>query len=55
MTAGRMAVIQDPQGAYFLVWEPRDHIGAGLVNVPGTICLERARLSRHGGLGPVLR
>ncbi len=37
MTAGRMGVIQDPQGAYFLVWEPRDHIGAGLVNAPGTL------------------
>lgn len=33
--AGRMAVIQDPQGAFFMVWEPKRHIGAGLVNVPG--------------------
>ena len=23
-----MAVIQDPQGAFFCVWEPREHIGA---------------------------
>jgi predicted enzyme related to lactoylglutathione lyase len=23
MEAGRMAVIQDPQGAFFMVWEPR--------------------------------
>jgi predicted enzyme related to lactoylglutathione lyase len=37
MTAGRTGVIQDPQGAYFLVWQPRDHIGAGLVNAPGTL------------------
>ena len=37
MTSGRMGVIQDPQGAYFLVWEPRDHAGAGLVNTPGTL------------------
>ena len=28
MTFGRMAVIQDPQGAFFSVWEPREHIGA---------------------------
>jgi predicted enzyme related to lactoylglutathione lyase len=35
--AGRMAVIQDPQGAFFLVWEPREHIGAGLVNGPGLL------------------
>jgi uncharacterized protein len=38
MDAGRMAVIQDPQGAFFMVWEPRDNIGAGLVNVPGGLC-----------------
>jgi uncharacterized protein len=37
MQAGRMGVIQDPQGAYFLVWEPREHIGAGLVNAPGAL------------------
>jgi predicted enzyme related to lactoylglutathione lyase len=35
MEAGRMGVIQDPQGAYFLVWEPRRHFGAALVNAPG--------------------
>ena len=38
MDAGRMAVIQDPQGAFFLVWEPKSNIGAGLVNVPGALC-----------------
>jgi predicted enzyme related to lactoylglutathione lyase len=38
MTAGRMGVVQDPQGAFFLVWEPKDHIGAGLVNAPGALC-----------------
>lgn len=37
MTVGRMAVIQDPQGAYFMPWEPRDHIGASLVNRPGAL------------------
>lgn len=36
--AGRMAVIQDPQGAFFMPWEPRQHIGAGLVNAPGALC-----------------
>lgn len=35
--AGRMAVIQDPQGAWFLVWEPKAHAGAGLVNAPGAL------------------
>ncbi|HSZ13222.1 MAG TPA: VOC family protein [Solirubrobacteraceae bacterium] len=37
MTVGRMAVIQDPQGAYFMLWQPRDHIGASLVNAPGAL------------------
>ncbi|MFZ2049524.1 MAG: VOC family protein [Solirubrobacteraceae bacterium] len=36
-TAGRMAVIQDPQGAYFMLWQPGDHIGAALVNAPGAL------------------
>ena len=38
MEAGRMAVIQDPQGAFFMIWEPRQHVGAGLVNEPGALC-----------------
>ena len=35
---GRMAVIQDPQGAFFEVWEPKAHVGAALVNGPGALC-----------------
>ena len=38
MDVGRMAVIADPQGAFFMVWEPRSTIGAELVNVPGALC-----------------
>jgi predicted enzyme related to lactoylglutathione lyase len=34
---GRMGVVQDPQGAYILVWEPKAHIGATLVNAPGAL------------------
>src|ERR1700704_1185687 len=37
MEAGRMGVIQDPQGAYFMVWEPRNQFGAKLVNAPGAL------------------
>jgi predicted enzyme related to lactoylglutathione lyase len=37
MDVGRMGVVQDPQGAYFLVWEPKSHVGAGLVNAPGAL------------------
>ncbi|HEY8225435.1 MAG TPA: VOC family protein [Pyrinomonadaceae bacterium] len=35
-TFGRMAIIQDPTGAVFALWQPKDHKGAGLVNVPGS-------------------
>jgi predicted enzyme related to lactoylglutathione lyase len=35
--AGRMGVIQDPQGAFLFVWQPREHIGARLVNAPGAL------------------
>ena len=28
-TSGRMVVAQDPTGAMFSVWEPKDHAGAG--------------------------
>jgi hypothetical protein len=35
MDAGRFAVFQDPQGAFFSVWQPKDVAGAELVNEPG--------------------
>jgi uncharacterized protein len=37
MDAGRMAVIQDPQGAFFMPWEAKQTIGAQLVNGPGLL------------------
>jgi predicted enzyme related to lactoylglutathione lyase len=37
LDVGRMAVVQDPQGAFFCIWEPKRHIGAGLVNAPGAL------------------
>jgi uncharacterized protein len=37
MDVGRMAVVQDPTGAYFSVWEPRVSIGAERVNEPGAL------------------
>ncbi len=33
--AGRMAVLTDPAGAFFMLWTPINHIGAGLVNEHG--------------------
>ena len=38
MEVGRMAVVQDPTGAMFALWQPKLHIGAQLVNEPGTLC-----------------
>jgi uncharacterized protein len=37
MDAGRMSVIQDPQGAFFMVWEARESIGAEYVNATGAL------------------
>ncbi len=37
-TAGRMAVITAPEGEYFGVWQPKDHIGTKVKNVPGSYC-----------------
>ena len=37
VTAGRMAVVQDPTGGTLAVWETRDNIGAGRVNEPGAL------------------
>jgi predicted enzyme related to lactoylglutathione lyase len=39
MDVGRMAVIADPQGAVFAIWEPGRHIGARLVNDPGAMSM----------------
>jgi hypothetical protein len=36
MESGRMAVVQDPKGAMFSLWEPRQHKGFGRICEPGT-------------------
>ncbi len=41
LDAGRMALLLDPQGAVFAVWEPKAQIGAGLVNDPGAMVLNQ--------------
>ena len=38
MAAGRMAVVADPTGAAFCLWQPVENIGALLVNEPNTFC-----------------
>jgi predicted enzyme related to lactoylglutathione lyase len=38
MDLGRMAVLQDPTGAFFEVWEGRKNIGVGKLDEPGALC-----------------
>lgn len=35
---GRMAVIRDPQGATFALWQPKKEIGAQVTDEPGALC-----------------
>lgn len=59
LTAGRMAVFQDPGGAFFAGWQPRDHRGAQLVNEPGALVwnelytrdMDQAKAFYSAGLG----
>ena len=37
MTAGRMGVFADPTGAALCLWQPKESIGAELVNAPGAL------------------
>jgi predicted enzyme related to lactoylglutathione lyase len=37
LDSGRMAVLTDPEGAAFCLWEPRDHKGAQVVNEHGAL------------------
>ena len=38
MDVGRMAILQDPTGAVFEVWQAKLHIGAKILNEPGALC-----------------
>lgn len=35
-TIGRMAVVKDPTGAVFALWQAKEHKGAGIYNVPNS-------------------
>lgn len=45
MEVGRMAVVQDPTGAFLSLWEPRTSIGAERVNEPGALTLNQLNTS----------
>ncbi len=36
--SGRMAVLGDPTGAVFAVWQPKNHQGLGIAHADGTLC-----------------
>jgi predicted enzyme related to lactoylglutathione lyase len=38
MEEGRMAVLQDPGGAVFALWQPKNHKGASAYGEPGALC-----------------
>jgi uncharacterized protein len=38
MDVGRMAVLQDPTGAVFELWQPKLHIGAKILYEPSALC-----------------
>ena len=37
MEHGRIAVLQDPTGAVFCIWQAKSHIGVGVLNEPGAM------------------
>lgn len=38
MDVGRMGVFLDPEQAMFAVWQPKQHVGAGIVNETSAFC-----------------
>jgi hypothetical protein len=51
MDSGRMAIVQDPTGAAVELWQPRQHIGARLVNQPNTVCWNELATNDHQKAG----
>jgi uncharacterized protein len=45
LDAGRMAIVTDPNGAPVSLWQPKEHIGAQIVNEPGTLCWNEVHCS----------
>ena len=51
MDLGRMAIVQDPQGAIISVWEPKKHIGVEVVNEPDSLCWAELDTTDTGSAG----
>jgi predicted enzyme related to lactoylglutathione lyase len=52
MGQGRMAVFQDPAGAFFSVWQPGQHKGAELVSAPGSLSWAELMSTDVAGVKP---
>ncbi len=48
-TSGRMAFIQDPQGAMVGLWQPQDHTGADEFNTAGFMCWNELATRDYAG------
>ena len=48
MDHGRMAVLQDPTGAKFAVWQAKNHAGAQVMNEAGAVCWNELTTSDRG-------
>ena len=51
MDKGRMAVLQDPAGAAFAIWQPGKRKGAELNDTPGTVCWHDLNTSKPAAAG----
>jgi predicted enzyme related to lactoylglutathione lyase len=49
--AGRMAVLQDPTGAVFSVWQPNNNPGTGIMGSHGTLCWADLNTPDQAGAG----
>jgi hypothetical protein len=47
--AGRMAVIRDPQGAVFSLWQANKHIGIRIAGAVGTLCWSELATTDRAG------
>lgn len=48
-TFGRMAVIADPEGAVFALWQPKEHMGAQIAGEVGTLCWDELQTRNAAG------
>jgi len=48
MDVGRMAIIQDPTGAIFCIWQAKKHTGAAVLNEVGALCWTELMTSDAG-------